>query len=65
MHCHSRRLKMTCCPICKKPLPRCAICLLNLGTPTDVIGEAMAGQQEDSFGNTSKCNIYIYMYIHG
>ncbi|CAG8618340.1 3257_t:CDS:10, partial [Ambispora leptoticha] len=31
--------KSTCCPECRKPLPRCAICLLNLGTPIDSLRE--------------------------
>ncbi|GBB83809.1 hypothetical protein RclHR1_10480001 [Rhizophagus clarus] len=29
------RQKPTSCPGCRKPLPRCSICLLSLGTPTD------------------------------
>ncbi|CAG2252004.1 MIO [Mytilus edulis] len=28
------RPKVTCCPGCRKPLPRCALCLTNLGTPS-------------------------------
>ncbi|CAG8544079.1 7759_t:CDS:2 [Scutellospora calospora] len=34
--------KTTCCPVCSKSLPRCSICLLNLGTPTDNLREAIA-----------------------
>ncbi|RKO83131.1 hypothetical protein BDK51DRAFT_23705 [Blyttiomyces helicus] len=26
---------ITCCPNCRKPLPRCALCLLHLGTPAE------------------------------
>nr|XP_018911247.1 PREDICTED: WD repeat-containing protein mio isoform X2 [Bemisia tabaci] len=26
------KLKITCCPNCRKPQPRCAICLVNMGT---------------------------------
>ncbi|XP_046677879.1 GATOR complex protein MIOS-like [Homalodisca vitripennis] len=29
----SNRLKMTSCPNCRKPQPRCAVCLVNMGTP--------------------------------
>ncbi|XP_014229294.1 GATOR complex protein MIOS-B [Trichogramma pretiosum] len=28
----SNKLKMTACPSCRKPLPRCAICLMHMGT---------------------------------
>lgn len=34
--------KTTCCPVCFKSLPRCSICLLNLGTPTDQLREVIA-----------------------
>ncbi|KAJ9588221.1 hypothetical protein L9F63_018385 [Diploptera punctata] len=30
----SQKLKMTSCPQCRKPLPRCAICLVHMGTPS-------------------------------
>lgn len=30
----SNRPKVTCCPGCRKPLPRCSLCLTNLGTPS-------------------------------
>lgn len=30
----SNRPKATCCPGCRKPLPRCSLCLTNLGTPS-------------------------------
>lgn len=30
----TNRPKITCCPGCRKPLPRCALCLTNLGTPS-------------------------------
>ncbi|KAJ3140651.1 hypothetical protein HDU90_007953 [Geranomyces variabilis] len=29
------KVKITSCPSCRKPLPRCALCLLHLGTPVD------------------------------
>lgn len=25
---------MSCCPNCRKPLPRCAVCLMYMGTTT-------------------------------
>ncbi|KAI0223848.1 hypothetical protein L0F63_002152 [Massospora cicadina] len=34
--------KPTACPNCKKPLPRCALCLLHLGTPADPSGPLAA-----------------------
>lgn len=35
--------KIACCPGCRKPLPRCALCLTNLGTPS---GSALYQQKE-------------------
>ncbi|OZJ06354.1 hypothetical protein BZG36_00690 [Bifiguratus adelaidae] len=35
-------VRTTVCPSCKKSLPRCALCLLNLGTPTDPLRQAIA-----------------------
>ncbi|KAK3592025.1 hypothetical protein CHS0354_031537 [Potamilus streckersoni] len=37
--------RLTCCPGCKKSLPRCSICLMNLGTPS---GSALYLQKEPS-----------------
>lgn len=30
----NNKLKMSSCPNCRKPLPRCAICLVHMGTPS-------------------------------
>lgn len=35
--------KIACCPGCRKPLPRCSLCLTNLGTPS---GSALYQQKE-------------------
>ncbi|XP_060067051.1 GATOR complex protein MIOS-A-like [Ylistrum balloti] len=35
--------KISCCPGCRKPLPRCAVCLTNLGTPS---GSTLCQQTE-------------------
>ncbi|CAI2164423.1 11509_t:CDS:10 [Funneliformis geosporum] len=43
--------KTTCCPGCRKPLPRCSICLLSLGTPTDSKRESIAANQQNGFSN--------------
>jgi len=40
--------KYTICPSCRKPLPRCALCLLHLGTPTDSLRQAMASNHSRS-----------------
>ncbi|MBN3282198.1 MIO protein, partial [Polyodon spathula] len=32
--------KVTSCPGCRKPLPRCALCLMNMGTPVSSCPEA-------------------------
>ncbi|BFZ63774.1 hypothetical protein YB2330_004906 [Saitoella coloradoensis] len=40
----------TFCPSCRKPLPRCAVCLLALGTPADVSkGSHSAARNEVAF----------------
>ncbi|KAK3108438.1 hypothetical protein FSP39_007962 [Pinctada imbricata] len=41
----SMKPKITCCPGCRKPLPRCSLCLTNLGTPS---GSALYQQKEKS-----------------
>ncbi|KAI8076305.1 uncharacterized protein BX664DRAFT_344304 [Halteromyces radiatus] len=38
----SGKQKATVCPSCRKPLPRCALCLLHMGTPIDSVRQAMA-----------------------
>lgn len=35
-------LKPTVCPSCRKPLPRCALCLMHMGTPIDPLRKAIA-----------------------
>ncbi|XP_075539014.1 GATOR complex protein mio isoform X8 [Dermacentor variabilis] len=37
------KTKVTCCPHCRKPLPRCALCLTNMGTPA---GSTWRGSNE-------------------
>lgn len=32
----SNRTKITACPGCRKPLPRCALCLVHMGTPSSL-----------------------------
>lgn len=41
----SQKLKMSSCPHCRKPLPRCSICLVNMGTPS--------GLQSNNNSNTN------------
>lgn len=36
------KTKMSSCPNCRKPLPRCAICLVHIGTPSRLIGNKTA-----------------------
>ncbi|KAI9264074.1 hypothetical protein BDA99DRAFT_559383 [Phascolomyces articulosus] len=38
----SGKQKPTVCPSCRKPLPRCALCLLHLGTPIDPVRRTIA-----------------------
>jgi len=36
------KMKMSSCPNCRKPLPRCAICLVHVGTPCRLSGKKVA-----------------------
>ncbi|KAH0544233.1 GATOR complex protein MIOS-B [Cotesia glomerata] len=38
---NSNQLKISSCPNCRKPLPRCDICLMHMGTPSGI--RALAG----------------------
>ncbi|XP_061193802.1 GATOR2 complex protein MIOS-like isoform X3 [Saccostrea echinata] len=39
----STKPKVSCCPGCRKPLPRCSLCLMHLGTPS---GSALYTQKD-------------------
>ncbi|XP_056008065.1 GATOR complex protein MIOS-like isoform X2 [Ostrea edulis] len=39
----STKPKISCCPGCRKPLPRCSLCLTHLGTPS---GSALYSQKD-------------------
>uniref|UniRef100_K1QTD0 WD repeat-containing protein mio n=1 Tax=Magallana gigas TaxID=29159 RepID=K1QTD0_MAGGI len=39
----STKPKISCCPGCRKPLPRCSLCLTHLGTPS---GSALYTQKD-------------------
>ncbi|CAJ0758172.1 7472_t:CDS:10 [Entrophospora sp. SA101] len=43
--------KSTSCPGCRRPLPRCSICLLSLGTPTDRLRDAIETKQQNNFSS--------------
>ncbi|XP_013772701.1 GATOR complex protein MIOS-like [Limulus polyphemus] len=43
--------KMTSCPGCRKPLPRCALCLTNMGTPAGVYWNKGSEQRLDKVEN--------------
>ncbi|KAK0099087.1 hypothetical protein PV326_006551 [Microctonus aethiopoides] len=53
----SNKLKMSSCPSCRKPLPRCAICLMHMGTVSGFqTNTGIANRNEDDtklteFGN--------------
>ncbi|KAL1137877.1 hypothetical protein AAG570_009573 [Ranatra chinensis] len=51
----SNQNKMTCCPHCRKPQPRCSICLVNMGT-------ASCYQPENSGTPTTKINPFDYWF---
>lgn len=44
---------LSCCPTCRKPLPRCAVCMLSLGTtnPYHELVRRMTGAEESSSSN--------------
>ncbi|XP_066586197.1 GATOR2 complex protein MIOS [Prorops nasuta] len=43
----SNKLKMSSCPNCRKPLPRCAICLMHMGTISGLQMTASVNRNED------------------
>ncbi|CAO3636556.1 unnamed protein product [Cunninghamella blakesleeana] len=43
----SGKQKATVCPSCRKPLPRCALCLLHMGTPIDSTRQAMVANDSN------------------
>jgi len=44
---------LNCCPTCRKPLPRCAVCLLSLGTINPFQGLLSRMSQEDTSSTTN------------
>ncbi|XP_072142753.1 GATOR2 complex protein MIOS isoform X3 [Dermacentor andersoni] len=42
------KTKVTCCPHCRKPLPRCALCLTNMGTPAGSVWRGSNEQGDES-----------------
>lgn len=47
--------KVTSCPGCRKPLPRCALCLMNMGTPvSNCPGKLVCVESVD------RCSDYIF-----
>uniref|UniRef100_UPI00358F6695 GATOR2 complex protein MIOS isoform X2 n=1 Tax=Myxine glutinosa TaxID=7769 RepID=UPI00358F6695 len=47
--------KVTSCPGCRKPLPRCALCLINMGTAASPnVGMAGKGEEEDRLSQVQK-----------
>ncbi|XP_077513332.1 GATOR complex protein mio isoform X1 [Amblyomma americanum] len=42
------KTKVTCCPHCRKPLPRCALCLTNMGTPAGSVWRSSNEQGEEN-----------------
>ncbi|KAG9294907.1 hypothetical protein G9A89_003247 [Geosiphon pyriformis] len=46
--------KTTCCPDCRLPLPRCSICLLNLGTPIDSLRAQIPYNQDGHAPSSTK-----------
>ena len=53
-----RQVKLQSCPSCKKPLPRCAVCLVNMGTAS---GTALLAGDEDK----DKSVLYLCILLHG
>uniref|UniRef100_A0A8D7ZYA5 WD repeat-containing protein mio n=1 Tax=Culex pipiens TaxID=7175 RepID=A0A8D7ZYA5_CULPI len=46
--------KLSSCPNCRKPLPRCALCLLHMGTTMGAVSQGHAGIQTGQAGWQSK-----------
>ncbi|ORX91418.1 hypothetical protein K493DRAFT_339376, partial [Basidiobolus meristosporus CBS 931.73] len=56
----NKRVGSTCCPSCRKPLPRCSLCLLNLGTPMDSTKKSSFGGQPDGNQGNSPTNFGMW-----
>lgn len=50
--------KVTSCPGCRKPLPRCALCLMNMGTPVSSCIGIQPG-----YKNSSHSTLFILLCI--
>ncbi|XP_077978834.1 GATOR2 complex protein MIOS-B-like [Glandiceps talaboti] len=44
----SNKSKISSCPGCRKPLPRCALCLINMGTPSTPPSTTKTHETQDS-----------------
>lgn len=53
--------KVTSCPGCRKPLPRCALCLMNMGTPVS----NCPGKAALCVNSWSGCNTQVSICRHG
>ncbi|XP_058794718.1 GATOR complex protein MIOS-B [Phymastichus coffea] len=57
----SNKLKMTACPSCRKPLPRCAICLMHMGTVSGLqVTTGTSGRNEEDSKLTEFSNWFTW-----
>ncbi len=56
------RPKPTSCPNCRKPLPKCSICLMSFGSPSQSLGGHV---QDREFGELDYCFSWCTKCKHG
>jgi len=60
----AHRPKVTSCPGCRKPLPRCSLCLINMGTPAGN-GEVMKRGDGQKLSNVNEWFTWCQSCRHG
>merc|ERR1719312_116911 len=50
--CSQGNIRAEMCPACRKPLPRCAICFINMGTLSGLIRNKNGGKPPNSQNNS-------------
>ncbi|OXU30787.1 hypothetical protein TSAR_008781 [Trichomalopsis sarcophagae] len=56
----SNKLKMSACPSCRKPLPRCAICLMHMGTVSGLQVTSGSSRNEEESKLTEFSNWFTW-----
>lgn len=55
---------LTCCPSCRKPLPRCAICMLPLGAPNPFVQLSKPGAESAALAKIPFAEWFTWYVVH-